>query len=460
MSFAPGNPNVPYISFYIGVCKMIYTTLLVFLSMVTSKPIPTTFKYGLALYNYADSDSRRTDNVIPFAEVIEQISPGVMRFPSGSESSSYLWATAPEWVPSSHAPAFNTKARWPNADETIVNENNAFVDAMNFDEFMKLANGSEVVITVNFDSMYADDGPSKELLIDTARRWVSYSKRMGYNVSYWEIGNESDMPTTFNGRPSNGGQYARDFIDFAAVMRAEDDSILIGMNGYYEKFMLDVFNVAGEYVDFVSIHSFPIYGFENRYDDFLRGVGYHYDTYNRFLSAIYNSTLSKQKKDDIFVLVSETGAVDWAYINNDKPGWSGNTAGHMIALFDILGRIGEMKRVRGGILTWTSHWSDERYGHDIFSMLDLANRYRPTAYALRLWASIGDVEHVFREETEDVIKFTARTSDGDKILISNKRNIAQCVKISLAFHADSPEGADIYETVDSNVLPPYSIAII
>lgn len=439
---------------------MIYTIFLVFLPMVTSKSIPTTFKYGLALYNYADSDSRRTDNAIPFAEVIEQISPGVMRFPSGSESSSYLWATAPDWVPSSHTPAFNTKARWPNADESIVNENNAFVDAMNFDEFMKLANGSEVVIAVNFDSMYADDGPSKELLIETARQWVAYNKRMGYNVSYYEIGNESDMPTTFNGRPDNGIQYANDFVDFATAMREEDDTILIGMNGYYEKFMTDVLNVAGEYVDFVSIHSFPIYGLIDGYEDYLRTGGYHYKIYNNFLAALSNSTMRQERKDDIFALFSETGVVDWARINDEKSGWAGNTAGHMIALFDVLGRIGELERVRGGILTWTSHWHDDRNGHDIFSMLDPANRYRPTAYALRLWASIGDVELVIREETEDVIKFTARTSDGDKILIANKRNVIQDVKISLAFHADSPESADIYETVDSNVLPPYSIAII
>jgi alpha-L-arabinofuranosidase len=439
---------------------MIYTLLLLSLTMVSSRPIPNTVKYGLATYNYADADSKRADNFISFADVVNSMSPGMMRFPSGSESSSYLWATAPEWVPSSHAPAFNTKARWPNSDSTIVDNNNEFVDAVNFDEFMLLAKGRDVVITVNFDSMYAENGPSKDLLIETARQWVAYSKRMGYNVSYWEIGNESDMISTFNGRPSNGGQYARDFIDFAVAMRAEDDSILIGMNGYYETFMLDVFNVAGEHVDFVSIHSFPIYGFENRYDDFLNGGGYHYDTYNRFLSAVYNSTMSQDKKDGIFVIVSETSSVDWAYINNDRPGWPGNTAGHMITLFDILGRIGEMKRVRGGILAWASHWHDERDGHDTFSMFDSYNQYKPTAYALWLWASLGEVEYVWREETDDVIKFMARTTTGEKILIANKRNTPQDVKISLAFHADSSDSTVIHKTVDSNVLPAYSIAVL
>lgn len=438
---------------------MIYTLLLLSLTMVSSRPIPTTVKYGLSTYNYADADSKRTKDFTPFADVIKSMSPGVMRFPSGSESSSYLWATAPEWVPSSHAPAFNTKSRWPNSDETII-RNDKFVNAVNFDEFMKLAANSEVVVTVNFDSMYADNGPSKDLLIETARQWVAYSKRMGYNVSYWELGNESDMPSTFNGRPSNGEQYARDFIDFATAMRAEDDSIFIGMNGYYEHFMLDVFNVAGEHVDFVSIHSFPIYGFANGYDDFLSDGGYHYDTYNRFLSAVYKSAMSQEKKDGIFVIISETGSADWAFINNDKPGWSGNTAGHMIALFDILGRIGEMKRVRGGILAWSSHWHDEREGHDSFSMLDSSNQYKPTAYALWMWASLGEVEYVWREENDDVIKFMVMTSVGEKILIANKRNVAQNINIALAFHADSHDSTVIYKTVDSNVLPAYSIALI
>ena len=437
---------------------MIYTILLLSLTMVSSRPIPTTVKYGLSTYNYADADTKRSEGSTSFADVVKSMSPGMMRFPSGSESSSYLWATAPEWVPSSHAPAFNTKARWPNSDKTIV-KNNEFVDAVNFDEFMKNAANSDVIITINFDSMYADNGPSKELLIETARQWVAYSKRMGYNVSYWEIGNESDMPSTFNGRPSNGEQYARDFIDFATAMRAEDDSILIGMNGYYEDFMLDVFNVAGEHVDFVSIHSFPIYGFGNGYDDFLSNGGYHYETYDRFMAAVTNSIMSQEKKDEMFVVVSETGAVDWAYINNDKPGWSGNTAGHMIALFDILGRIGEMKRVKGGILAWSSHWHDDRDGHDTFSMLDSSNNYKPTAYALWLWASLGEVEYVWREEDENIIKFMARTTTGEKILIANKKNVAQNIKISLAFHADSPDTSAIYKTIDSDVLPAYAIAL-
>ena len=438
---------------------MIYTILLLSLTMVSSRPMPTTVKYGLSTYNYADADSKRSDDARTFADLIKSMSPGMMRFPSGSESSSYLWATAPEWVPSSHAPAFNTKARWPNSDETIV-KNDKFVDAINFDEFMKNAGDSDVIITVNFDSMYADNGPSKELLIETARQWVAYSKMMGYNVSYWEIGNESDMPSTFNGRPANGEQYARDFIDFATAMRAEDDSIFIGMNGYYEDFMLDVFNVAGEHVDFVSIHSFPIYGFGNGYVDYLSIGGYHYETYERFLAAVEKSTMSQEKKDGMFVIVSETGTVDWAYINNDKPGWAGNTAGHMIALFDILGRIGEMKRVRGGILAWASHWHDERDGHDTFSMLDSSNDYKPTAYALWLWASLGEVEYVWREEDDNVIKFMARTTAGEKILIANKKNVAQDIKISMAFHADSPDSSVIYKTIDSDVLPAYSIGIL
>jgi hypothetical protein len=160
------------------------------------------------------------------------------------------------------------------------------------------------------------------------------------------------------------------------------------------------------------------------------------------------------------VIISETGSADWAFINNDKPGWSGNTAGHMIALFDILGRIGEMKRVRGGILAWSSHWHDEREGHDAFSMLDSSNQYKPTAYALWLWASLGEVEYVWREETDDVIKFMARTTTGEKILIANKRNTPQDVKISLAFHADSSDSTVIHKTVDSSVLPAYSIAVL
>jgi hypothetical protein len=93
-------------------------------------------------------------------------------------------------------------------------------------------------------------------------------------------------------------------------------------------------------------------------------------------------------------------------------------------------------------------------------MFDSYNQYKPTAYALCLWASLGEVEYVWREETDGVIKFMARTTTGEKILIANKRNTPQDVKISLAFHADSSDSTVIHKTVDSNVLPAYSIAII
>ena len=48
----------------------------------------------------------------------------------------------------------------------------------------------------------------------------------------------------------------------------------------------------------------------------------------------------------------------------------------------------------------------------------------------------------------------------DKILIANKKNVAQDINISIAFHADSPDTSTIYKTIDSDVLPAYSIAVI
>jgi hypothetical protein len=79
---------------------------------------------------------------------------------------------------------------------------------------------------------------------------------------------------------------------------------------------------------------------------------------------------------------------------------------------------------------------------------------------LWLWASLGEVEYVWREETDDVIKFMARTTTGEKILIANKKNFAQDIHISIAFHSDSPDSSVIHKTVDSSVLPAYSIAVL
>jgi hypothetical protein len=425
-----------------------------------ARPMPTTVKFGIATLNYADADTRRNPDALSMEDALENLGPKILRFPGGLEASSYLWATAPTWLPDSHAPAFNTTSRWPNSVDTIVKKNK-FVDAINFDEFMANAGDADIAIVINFDSMYTDDGPSKEFLIETARQWVRYCKMKNYTVTYWEIGNESDMTkSAYNGFPENGTRYGEDFIDFAVAMREEDDTILIGMNGSKETFMRDVLDIAGEHVDFVAIHPFPLWGFSHGYDDYMAGEGHYEDKYDIFVKALANSSVSEQKKNDIFAMITETSPVDWSAHDSNRTGWLGNDVGHMIAFFDMLGRFAAMPKVRGGIIAWTTHWVEHAKKTDVFELFNQDNKITPIGRALYIWASLGDVISARRELIDNVVAFFVETTTGQKILLANRSEHEKPFAVEFAYHGDQTNSTLVVRSDYSPVLPKYSIAIM
>jgi hypothetical protein len=387
-------------------------------------------------------------------DAVKSLKSSILRFPGGAEASSYLWATAPSWSPKSHAPAFKTSAHWPNNDGKIV-QNGKFVDVVNFDEFMSVAGHADVCIVVNFDSMYASGGPSKRELIETARQWVRYSKKFS-NKFYWEIGNESDMDTTYNGRPHDGTQYGKDFVDFAVAMRKEDSDAKIGMNGYHEIFMTDVLKAAGKHVDFVALHPYPIWGYEKGFSDYVsKGVDVDV-TYNRLQNALLRSSLSKSKRDSMFVLATETGVMDWATVGGNSPGWPGNNVGKMLALCDVLGQLAMLPRVRG-VLGWTSHWVERTEDTDSFFAFDPTNAPTPVGHALFLWASLGDCDVVSRKKMGSVVTYVVDTKSGQKKIVINASDHDIVANALVAFHGDV--NSSVVKRTEK-ILPQKSIGIV
>ncbi|ABU43680.1 hypothetical protein PBCVMA1D_479R [Paramecium bursaria Chlorella virus MA1D] len=389
-------------------------------------------RVGLSNLNYADSDRRRSPGYKPFNDVMSKMNPGILRFPGGLEASSYLWASAPSWIPSSHAPAFINSSRWPNNMPSIV-QNNTFIDVMNFDEFMVIANNTnaEVTIVINFESMYTPDGPTKEILLETARQWVIYCKKMNYtNVKYWEIGNESDMPSTYNGRPADALVYANDAADFIRVMKQEDSSILVGINGSNKTFIMEMLNIVGELSDFFVIHEYPLWRFSDGYLNYVNDDDSYDNKYDDLMTMIEFSNMSRSKKDSMFVMNTETNAIDWSFIKNND-GWGGNDVGHGIALFDLIGKSMILSRIKG-VLIWTTHWVDAPSNiTDNYVILTETNDYMATAYGVLPWSHAGDGRMLDVIYTSEKIRvYALENENGTVILISNIMNYE--VHINLA----------------------------
>ena len=102
-------------------------------------------------------------------------------------------------------------------------------DESDFDEFMSFCSkvGAEPMLVVNTQSWALKDdikGGAEE-----AAEWVRYCKEKGYDVKYWEIGNETYWHPVMTAR-----EYGELVNVYAAAMRAEDPDIILSVNGGWD----------------------------------------------------------------------------------------------------------------------------------------------------------------------------------------------------------------------------------
>jgi hypothetical protein len=152
---------------------------------------PRTFGLNTAIWD-------GTFNTATTAELLNEVDNQALRYPGGSISDIYHWAT-------------NTS------------EGQNFQWATNFDAFANIAKATQaqVFITANYGT-----GTPEE-----AAAWVKYSNvTKNYGFKYWEIGNENygTWEADNNTRPNDPVTYATRFKEYVRQMKAVDSSIKIG----------------------------------------------------------------------------------------------------------------------------------------------------------------------------------------------------------------------------------------
>lgn len=149
---------------------------------------------------------------------------------------------------SGYAPGFLVDVK-PNEKPVMFSTKwHGHVDVKTMHDFIKDL-GNEPFVIVN-----GGTGSPKD-----AAEWVRWAnKTMGYNVRYWEVGNElggaweagNFLP---DGSRLNGEIYARRYEEFARAMKAVDPTIKVGTMDWLD----DVLKHCGDLVDFFSIHAYP-----------------------------------------------------------------------------------------------------------------------------------------------------------------------------------------------------------
>lgn len=204
-------------------------------------------------------------------QLMAELKPGVIRLPGGSWGDVMFWnghgvrgpdgqvdptRIGPDGYPavdySDYAPSFLLDEDFkPRSDGW-----HGHIDVKGLHEFIRDIPGCEQMVIVNAGSGRAID----------AAEWVRWANRkMGYNVRWWEVGNELDGSWELghvqrDGTVLTAEMYARRFAEFASEMKAVDPAIMVGGaasgtddGGFAEVLLRD----AGRHVDFLSVHIYP-----------------------------------------------------------------------------------------------------------------------------------------------------------------------------------------------------------
>ncbi len=358
-----------------------------------------------------------------FTSYLAALQPGILRWPAGESSQEYRW--------SREGPVEGTKTLTP-----------ADVDA-----FVQLARGvkAEPVIAINVKT-----GTPREAA--DLVRYVNEEKE--YDVRWWQIGNEPDLPDGLTRGP-NG--YARQFQAFARAMRDIDPAIqLVGgelMTGAHviasngaQDWLTPILRRAGEDMDAISWHYYPLDGSRTNAEGAAAAT----------LSNLFQEEATDWRPagltfvDDVFppllrargtyapgaeIWVTEYGE-DWY-----KGGTEGLVDTHAGALWaaEVLGRFAA--HGVDAMAKWIfKSGSDHRY-----TLLDPDYHPRPAYYAYWLFANhFGDrMVNATSDDRELVNAHAGLRSDGRlAVVVVNKDTVAR--DVSLDFSGFEPKSAGQY----------------
>jgi hypothetical protein len=214
-------------------------------------------------------------------------------------------------------------------------------------------------------------------VFEAAREWVRYANiTRGYNVQYWEIGNESWQPH-YNGQAS-ASDYARDLVQFSSAMKGVDPTIKIGANGESWDWWRTVLTGASSAIDFLAVHNYPPYEWGS-YSYYQNSDPPLLDVVETARGAIASYAPAADRAR-LEVAVTEANAADWS------GAWRNvNDTGHALVVFDMVGR--HMTNGVAFTQLWNTRWSgaDTAPVPRLIDTFDSNNNLQATGSALAIW---------------------------------------------------------------------------
>lgn len=363
-----------------------------------------------------------------FRQAIREWAPAYIRMPGGSWSNEYYWNGNGVRIGEGHA-IKNFDLNRKNADGTWeidfsdykkgfrLHGEDRDLDHYHGDIDVKLQHewinklGSEAVVTVN-----AGSGQPK-----LAAEWVKWAnKKQGFGVTRWEIGNELNGDWEMGHRLPDGSSisgevYAQRFLQWAEAMRAEDPDIRLGGPACSDlalDFVEETIRDAGEQLDFVSIHAYPVGVKEKKSANKFAAIDQLYEAVARIDRWI--ERYQPDRVDEIEIAVTEWNIK----VNEDR-----DTAELISALWSAIW-VGAMFETG---VDFANQWDLTTYtpegGHSAFNIDESSMTVKPKSqyWAMWMWSNLMGDELVSSkiEGNERVKSFVTRSEDGLQIMLVN-----------------------------------------
>jgi len=352
---------------------------------------------------------------------LRELHPAFLRIPGGSWSDEYYWNGNGVWDGndfdlsrltngvwkidfSDYAPGF----RIAGVDHHLVEDGfHGNVDVLALHEFAK-DKYAHCMVTVNAGS------GTPEL----AAEWVRWANiKHDYNVQYWEIGNELEgcwelghfLP---DGSEITGEIYAHRFVAFARAMKAVDPDIRVGGPAAANDrggFMEDLLRLAGDQVDFVSFHTYPVEKHLDSEQQIFTQAFSLAQAMQRFRGWI--AKYQPERKDEMEIAITE-----W----NSKVIEDRDSASLLNGLWSCLW-VGEMFRNRVSFATqWDLLTMTEEGGHGLFYFKDHCIP-KSQFWGLYLWSKHMGNSLVYStlEGCDQAYAFVTRGKDRLQVMIIN-----------------------------------------
>ena len=310
--------------------------------------------------------------------------------------------------------------------KNFVNADGAWKSPLNFDDFISISKsvGTEPFIVIGIGAIaYTGDAPhaTPEEVLEAAVEWVRYANIVkGYNVKYWEIGNENDLNKEWTPE-----KYANTVVQFSKAMKAVDPSIKIGANGmsgleWWDK----IISILKNDVDFLVTHQYS-----------------SMQNYQQWKTNSWNYTGNLESAQKAINTYNPNIRLNVTENSSFNPGKEHqNNTWKTLHNFEMLGNTIRFNQL-DYYQFWISRWLEkDPYSAD-FSAFDSNYKLMPMGFPLKIWGNFLKKKMVSSSKSGTIRSWASYDPDDNSlnVFLLNKDEVPQDVSITLDNYTGSTQ---------------------